>query len=149
MAVRRIQEGRSISNAVGHGRFAVIEKRKRTMKSVLFSFLMGTLCLASTQQVVAELEPGERSGNATILHRADIISERSNNSGPMRLWSLHSTSEARMNYVEVSGRSGMHFHPDADHRLYVLEGKVVVFAGTNQTTARPGDLIVIPRGVRH
>ena len=54
-----------------------------------------------------------------------------------------------MNYVEISGRSAMHFHPDADHKLYVLEGKVVVFAGTNQTTARPGDLIIIPRGVRH
>ena len=30
-----------------------------------------------------------------------------------------------MNYVEVTGRSGLHFHPDADHKLYVLEGRVV------------------------
>jgi quercetin dioxygenase-like cupin family protein len=67
----------------------------------------------------------------------------------MRLWSLHSTPEARMNYVEVTGRSGLHFHPDADHKLYVLEGRVVVIAGTNTTTAIVGDLIIIPKGVRH
>jgi len=54
-----------------------------------------------------------------------------------------------MNYVEVTGRSGLHFHPDADHKLYVLEGHVVVIAGTNTTTAIAGDFIIIPKGVRH
>jgi quercetin dioxygenase-like cupin family protein len=94
--------------------------------------------------------PAERDGAATIIHRADIIRDRStNNSGPMRLWPLHSTPDARMNYVEVTGRSGLHFHPDADHKLYVLEGQVVVTAGTNTTTAIAGDLIIIPKGVRH
>ena len=43
----------------------------------------------------------------------------------------------------------MHFHPDGEHRLYVLEGKVVVTAGTNVSTAGVGDFIVIPKGVRH
>jgi quercetin dioxygenase-like cupin family protein len=94
--------------------------------------------------------PDERDGSATIIHRADVIHDRStNSSGPMRIWPLHSTAEARMNYVEVTGRSGMHFHPDADHKLYVLEGRVVVVAGTNTTTAIPGDLIIIPKGVPH
>ncbi len=54
-----------------------------------------------------------------------------------------------MNYVEVTGRSSLHFHPDADHKLYVLEGKVAVTAGTNTTLATVGDLIIIPKGVRH
>ena len=54
-----------------------------------------------------------------------------------------------MNYVEVAGRTGMHFHPDGDHRLYVLEGQLLVLAGTNTTTANVGDLIIIPKGVRH
>lgn len=54
-----------------------------------------------------------------------------------------------MNYVEVTGRSGLHFHPDADHKLYVLEGHVLVIAGTNNITAVAGDLIIIPKGVRH
>jgi len=94
--------------------------------------------------------PDEHEGTATIIHRSDVIHDRSTNaSGPMRLWPLHATPEARMNYVEVTGRSGLHFHPDADHKLYVLEGHVVVTAGTNTTTAIAGDLIIIPKGVRH
>jgi quercetin dioxygenase-like cupin family protein len=94
--------------------------------------------------------PDERAGGATFIHRADVIRNRTtNNAAPMRLWPLHATAEARMNYVEVAGRSGLHFHPDADHKLYVLEGSVVVTAGTNTTTAIAGDLIIIPKGVRH
>jgi quercetin dioxygenase-like cupin family protein len=67
----------------------------------------------------------------------------------MRLWPLLSTSDARMNYVEVAGRSAMHIHPDQDHRLYVLEGKVLVITGGSNTTATVGDLIIIPKGVPH
>jgi|SRR5438034_4707460 len=94
--------------------------------------------------------PDERDGAATLIHRADILRDRSTNStATMRLWPLHAMAESRMNYVEVAGRSGLHFHPDADHRLYVLEGNVVVIAGTNKTTATVGDLIIIPKGVRH
>ena len=54
-----------------------------------------------------------------------------------------------MNYFEVTSRTGLHFHPDADHKLYVLEGKLVVTAGTNMTVAIAGDFIIIPKGVRH
>ena len=94
--------------------------------------------------------PDERDGTATLIHRADVIRDRGTNSGAtMRLWPLHATAESRMNYVEVTGRSSLHFHPDADHKLYVLEGKVAVTAGTNTTIATVGDLIIIPKGVRH
>ena len=97
-----------------------------------------------------ERHPDERDGAATLIHRADVIRDRgTNSSATMRLWPLHATAESRMNYVEVTGRSSMHFHPDADHKLYVLEGKVAVTAGTNTTIAAVGDLIIIPKGVRH
>jgi len=92
----------------------------------------------------------ERDGGAAIIHRADVVPTPSTN-GPPRggLWPLYSTPEARLNYFAVTGRTPLHFHPDAEHRLYVLEGKVLVTAGTNTTTASVGDFIVIPRGVRH
>ena len=94
--------------------------------------------------------PDERDGTATLIHRADVIRDRGTNSAAtMRLWPLYATAESRMNYVEVMGRSSLHFHPDADHKLYVLEGTVTVTAGTNTTIATVGDLIVIPKGVRH
>lgn len=94
--------------------------------------------------------PDERDGAAAILHRADVVRDRDTNSiAAMRLWPLLATPDARMNYVEVAGRSSPHFHPDADHRLYVLEGRVVVHCGTNSSIATVGDLIIIPKGVRH
>jgi len=92
----------------------------------------------------------ERAGAAKIIHRADVVPNRGTNISPRGgLWPLYSTPEARLNYFEVTGRTALHFHPDAEHRLYVLEGKLVVIAGTNNTTAAVGDFIVIPRGVRH
>src|SRR4051812_27572546 len=98
----------------------------------------------------ADRHPEEREGSATIIQRSSVIRDRStNNSSTMRLWPLYSSADARMNYVEVAGKSAMHFHPDADHKLYVLEGRVVVTAGTNANTATVGDLIIIPKGVRH
>jgi quercetin dioxygenase-like cupin family protein len=113
-------------------------------------FLLGLLL----QSIFAAEESGARQpqeveGTAQIIHRADVVKGETAGTGPMRLWPLVSTPEARMNYVEVTGRSGLHFHPDHDHRLYVLEGSVVVTAGTNTTTAKSGDLIIIPKGVRH
>jgi quercetin dioxygenase-like cupin family protein len=89
---------------------------------------------------------GEREGAATILHRDEVLKDRG---GVRHLWPLLATPEARVNYFEVAGRGPLHFHPDADHRLYVLEGTVLVTCGTETTTCTAGDFIVIPRGVRH
>jgi len=112
--------------------------------------LLATSSIIEAADTYSSRHPDERDGTAIIIHKSEVIRDRStNSSGPMRLWPLHSTPEARMNYVEVTGRSGLHFHPDADHKLYVLEGHVVVIVGTNTTTAIAGDLIIIPKGVRH
>ena len=101
-------------------------------------------CLAAATDKNPTRHPDERDGSATILHRADVV-----RTDGRHLWSLYSSPEARMNYFEVVGHTPLHFHPDADHRLYVLEGKLVLTVGTNTQTAGPGDFIVIPKGVRH
>jgi quercetin dioxygenase-like cupin family protein len=88
----------------------------------------------------------EREGTATILHRDDVLRDRG---GPRHLWPLLNTPEARMNYFEVTVRGPLHYHPDADHRLYVLEGSVLVTVGATTTKCTVGDFIIIPRGVRH
>jgi mannose-6-phosphate isomerase-like protein (cupin superfamily) len=118
------------------------------------SIVLFTLCFtgaaAFTNDALAARHPDEQNGTATIIHRASVVPDRSTNSATRGgLWSLYSTREARLNYFEVTGRTSLHFHPDAEHRLYVLEGKVLVTCGTNTTTAIVGDFIVIPRGVRH
>jgi quercetin dioxygenase-like cupin family protein len=116
---------------------------------------LGLLLLATTVRAADPiLLPSEITGAATVIHRVDALRGRatnSTNSATSRggLWPLYSSAEARLNYFEVAARTPMHFHPDADHRLYVLEGTLVVTCGTNTTTNTVGDFIVIPRGVRH
>lgn len=123
------------------------------MKALLTVVLTATFFVGPT--IVAEdsgatRNPDERDGTAKIIHRADVIPNHATNGAAQGgLWPLYSTPDARLNYFEVAGRTPLHFHPDAEHRLYVLEGKVVVTAGTNITTAIVGDFIVIPKGVRH
>jgi len=115
----------------------------------ILSFLLALTMAASAQDknAGAEAKPnGEREGAATVLHRADVMQERG---GGKHLWPVLNTPEARVNYFEVTGRGALHFHPDADHRLYVLEGSLLVTCGTTTTKCTAGDFIVIPRGVRH
>lgn len=91
---------------------------------------------------------GEVIGAAIIQRRDEVLRDRGAG-GERHLWPLLRTPEARMNYFEVAARVPLHFHPDADHRLYVLEGSLLVTCGTTTTKCAAGDFIVIPRGVRH
>lgn len=112
--------------------------------------VLALFCTVLAGAADTNLLPGEREGSATVIHRADVVPAESTNAPPRGgLWPLYSSPEARLNYFAVTGRTPMHFHPDADHRLYVLEGKIVVTCGTTTTTNGVGDFIVIPRGVRH
>ena len=106
--------------------------------------------VGAADETTGARHPDEREGAATIIHRGDVIPPRQTDGAPRGgLWSLYSSPESRINYFEVTGRTGLHFHPDADHKLYVLEGKLVVTAGTNTTVAIVGDFIIIPKGIRH
>jgi quercetin dioxygenase-like cupin family protein len=112
--------------------------------------LLAVLSALAADEIPATRHPAERDGAPIIIHGADLLRDRgAKPDNPRHLWPLYSTPEARMNYFEVTGRSGLHFHPDADHRLYVLEGSLLVTVGTNTVTANVGDFIVIPKGVRH
>jgi quercetin dioxygenase-like cupin family protein len=102
--------------------------------------------LASIVAASALLAGEEQQGTATILHRDEVMKDRANG---RQLWPLLSTPEARMNYFEVTGRGPLHYHPDADHRLYVLEGELLVTCGLATNKCVTGDFIVIPKGVRH
>ena len=122
---------------------------KTHMKTTLAALLaLGLAALAQDPKAKdSEAKPnGERDGVATVLHRDAVLSDRG---GGKRLWPLLHTPEARVNYFEVTSRGALHFHPDADHRLYVLEGTVLVTCGATTTKCTGGDFIIIPRGVRH
>ncbi len=42
-----------------------------------------------------------------------------------------------------------HIHPDQDEYLYILEGKLDFFLDGNETSATPGDLVRLARGIPH
>lgn len=95
----------------------------------------------------AQENPPPVEGAAIVQHQAEVLKDRGQ--GSKHLWPVLSTPEARINYFEVTGRGALHYHPDADHRLYVLEGKVLVTCGKTTTLCTVGDFIVIPKGVPH
>lgn len=120
---------------------------------VIVLLLVRSACWSADQSASPPRHAEEQEGSARIIHRADVIPSQSTNgsTGPVRggLWPVYSTPEARFNYFAITGKTALHFHPDAEHRLYVLEGHAVVTCGTNVSTVGPGDFIVIPKGVRH
>jgi quercetin dioxygenase-like cupin family protein len=120
------------------------------MKTLLALALLTPLFIggrALTDEPAAPRHAEERDGAPTVIHRADVLRDRGTDG--RHLWPLYSDADVRLNYFEVAGLSAMHFHPDADHRVYVLEGKLLVTVGTNAIAATAGDFIVIPKGVRH
>jgi len=108
-------------------------------------FFLLAICLA--QLSLAQSVPPPVDGSAVIQHQAEVLKDRG--LGGKHLWPVLSTPEARINYFEVTGRGSLHYHPDADHRLYVLEGTVLVTCGKTTTACTVGDFIVIPKGVPH
>ena len=140
---------------MAHAEFPTVAKRSppehahpMTTAKVMVLLLVPAAILAADSP--SSLVPGERPGTATVIHRTDVLPDHSSNAIPRGgIWPLYTSPEARLNYFAVTAPTPMHFHPDADHRLYVLEGKVVVTCGTTATTNIVGDFIIIPRGVRH
>lgn len=110
-------------------------------------FLFALAVSFATCSPAQESPPPPVEGAAIIQHQAEVLKDRGQ--GSKHLWPVLSTPEARINYFEVTGRGALHYHPDADHRLYVLEGKVLVTCGKATTLCTVGDFIVIPKGVPH
>jgi len=51
--------------------------------------------------------------------------------------------------VKFQGEFPFHDHPDTDDFFLVIEGEVVLDVGSESHVLRPGELFVVPKGVRH
>ena len=67
----------------------------------------------------------------------------------VKVWNIRQNKTIRINLVEMSGELALHKHPDADHSLMVLEGKVRAQIGEKMIEAEKGDFISIPANVPH
>lgn len=122
--------------------------RFRTAIFVVYLLAAVGLSAQEAPSTNSPVRAGKPEGAAILIHRADALRNRQPD-GRGGLWPVVSTPEARINYFEITGPTSPHYHPDADHRLYLLEGSLVVITGVITNTAIPGDLIIIPKGVPH
>jgi len=67
----------------------------------------------------------------------------------VRVWNIHKTDTIRINLVEFRAETHLHKHPDADHSLMVLEGRVRVLVGEKRMEIGKGDFISIAKNVPH
>jgi quercetin dioxygenase-like cupin family protein len=87
-----------------------------------------------------------------ILRRAEVMSKKPDTDKPnVRVWTMRKSEESksRTNLVEMKGKLSYHVHPDHEHTLMVLEGRVCAWHGTEAVLLETGDYISIPAGVPH
>lgn len=86
----------------------------------------------------------------SLVEYEKLRSEKPQISGPnVKVWTIRQNETIRINLVEMSGELSLHKHPDADHSLIVLDGKVRVQVGDQQMVIGKGDFISIPANVPH
>jgi len=67
----------------------------------------------------------------------------------IKVWSIRKTDVIRINLIEFTGSLARHKHPDADHSIMILEGKVEVGVGDDRLILSEGDFLSIPKNVPH
>lgn len=86
----------------------------------------------------------------TLLRYKEVLEKTPDISAKnVRVWNLRKNETIRINLVEFSGELPLHKHPDGDHTLMVLEGRVRVQMDGEKHEIEKGDLISIPRNMPH
>lgn len=68
-------------------------------------------------------------------------------------WSPHLVAAVNDQHVKIAKLDGefiFHSHPDSDELFYLLLGELTMkLEGADDVVMQPGDVYVVPRGVRH
>ena len=65
------------------------------------------------------------------------------------LWTFKKTEILRINVVKMEGESKLHKHPDADHTVLVIKGRIQAEVDGKNIKLKKGDMISIPAGMPH
>jgi quercetin dioxygenase-like cupin family protein len=85
-----------------------------------------------------------------LVHFEHIIGRTPDISGDnVKVWNIKQNETIRINLVEMSGELSLHKHPDAEHSLIVLTGRVLARVGDRMVELVKGDFISIPANVPH
>jgi len=92
----------------------------------------------------------QTEGGLILLRRAEVMARKPDTDRPnVRVWTMRQNERSRANLVEMRGKLSYHVHPDAEHTLMVLEGRVCAWHGREAVVLETGDYISIPAGVPH
>ncbi len=89
------------------------------------------------------------SESTVLKYKSILASKPITQDKNVRVWNIRKTETIRINLVEFTGELPLHKHPDADHSLLVLEGKVRVQMGTDKFEIEKGDFVSVPKDVPH
>jgi quercetin dioxygenase-like cupin family protein len=88
-------------------------------------------------------------GYTYVDHRALVSAAPTSQGRNVKVWTIKQNATIRVNLVEMSGELPLHEHPDAEHSLLVLEGRVRVQIGDRKLEIGKGDFISVPAKVPH
>jgi mannose-6-phosphate isomerase-like protein (cupin superfamily) len=122
---------------------------KRTLPAALF-FASLAGCASPPHRSETRMTSEPTNPRTLHLRRSDVMSRPPDSENPhARVWTMRQTEGSRTNLVEMRGRLSYHVHPDAEHTLLVLAGRLCAWSGTEAIVLEEGDYISIPRGVPH
>ncbi len=108
------------------------------MKRILYTIFI----LFINYSIAQESEP-------KVIHAEDLLNQNDNQGRSARVWNLKKDKTIRINLVEMKGELKKHKHPDAEHSLIVIKGKVKVLVGDEVFILKQGDFISIPKNMPH
>jgi len=86
---------------------------------------------------------------AQIIHVPDLAGDALGPANPIGFRSKTFVTADGMTLSVQAGNVPKHMHPDANELQYILEGTGTIWLGEKEVKVKPGDLVIIPKGVAH
>lgn len=113
-------------------------------------------CLAAAGGYSLAQSGASQEGSLTTgsLHHFDQTKEEPYGFGWIRWLMSHGLdpqAEQTFGIVEIQAhqKNALHIHPNCEELLYVLSGSCEHIVGDSKVVLHPGDLLRVPRGVKH
>lgn len=85
-----------------------------------------------------------------FVNHQQLVARQPDAEGPsVKVWNIRQDQTIRINLVEMSGELKLHHHPDAEHSLMLIEGRVRALVGDKEVILAKGDFLSIPPSVPH
>ena len=91
--------------------------------------------------------PAKKSG-LLILQSETFQRKPDAEVGAMQAWDIEK-GDVGAKYVRLQGTLPLHTHPDGDHRIYMLFGRMKLWLGDEEKELAAGDYAMIPKDIPH